>query len=72
LLTDENIDIIAKETLQMSKGESNRPFLKRLNGDLRKVETALENLAIALKKGEEVDFIIPRISEKMNETEVDC
>ena len=67
LLTDENIDTIVKEVIKMSKAETNSPFLQKLNADLKEKEEAIENLAQALEKGEEVDFLLDRIKTKRSE-----
>ena len=66
-LSDDNINTITKEVIKMSKSEANSPFLQKLNADLKEKETAIENLAQALEKGEEADFLLDRIKTKRNE-----
>ena len=72
LLTDENIDMIAKEVVALSKNESNTPTLKRLQKLLRENKKATTNLIKALETGQAAEIITEQIAKRQKErTEIE-
>ena len=63
-LTDENVAIVTKEILDLFKQQEQSPYRQKLLKELRETQNALENLSLALERGEEVDFILGRIKAK--------
>lgn len=72
LLTDENIEIIAKEVVKASETDLQKSNLSRLEKLLSDTDRAIENLMKALESGEIADLITARIKEKRQErTEIE-
>ncbi len=72
LLTDENIDMIAKEVVALSKNESNTPTLKRLQKLLRENKKGTTNLIKALETGQAAKIITEQITKRQKErTEIE-
>lgn len=69
ILTEENIAKISTAIADLSKSDANGIYMKQLKKELAQTDSALENLAKALEKGEEADFILNRIKQKRHEKE---
>lgn len=67
VLTDENIEKIAKELASLSKCNNNSTNMARLNKLLIENESAVNNLFKALECGQAVELITNRIQEKNKE-----
>lgn len=68
LLTDENIDTIAKKVCEICKKENSKTSLIRgLEVEVKNINKKLENLMIALESGENTAIINKRIYEKNQE-----
>lgn len=67
LLTDENIELIAKEVVKVSDRDREHSNIRRLEKLLTENDKAVENLMHALEVGEVADLITTRIKEKQQE-----
>lgn len=67
LLTDENIQIIAKEVAAVCAADYDGSLLKSLRVKLKEVEKAIDNLLAALESGQATDVITTRISQRTAE-----
>jgi len=67
LLTDENIDRIAREIVAFCEKEKDDSTLKRLQKLLKENAKATENLIKALEQGKITDVIMERIAQKKKE-----
>ncbi len=67
ILTDGNLDKIAKEVVAFCQKESNSPTMQRLQKLLKENEKATENLLKALERGQIDDIITDRIMQKKTE-----
>lgn len=67
LLTDSNIEKIAKSVEAACDADLDSSALKRLKIALREVDTAIENLWKALERGQSVDMITERIEKRKSE-----
>lgn len=67
LLTDENIQIIAKEVAAVCAADYDGSLLKSLRVKLKEVEKAIDNLLVALESGQAADVITARISQRTAE-----
>jgi len=70
LLTNENIDIISRQIVDLSEKEKNSDTFKRLQRLLKENDKASTNLMNALKQGKAVDIILEEI-EKMKQERTD-
>lgn len=68
-LTDENINLIAREVEKIFQQEKESPVLKRLNRLLDECNKSIENLLRILEAGEISDIVIDRIGQKKKERE---
>lgn len=68
-LTDENINLIAREVEKVFQQEKESPVLKRLNRLLDECNKSIENLLRVLEAGEISDIVIERIGQKKKERE---
>ncbi len=66
-LTPENINIVAKEVVELCERERNNDNLKRLKKLLSDNGKAMENLLKALENGQIVDVLAERIAKKKKE-----
>lgn len=66
-LTDENIQIIAKEVAAVCAADYDTSMLKHLRTKLKEVEKGIENLLLALESGQAADIIAARISQRSAE-----
>lgn len=67
LLTDKNINMIAKKVYEICQKENSQTSLiKALNKEVKKLNQNIENLLIALDNGENADIISNRITDKRN------
>lgn len=66
-LTDENIQIIAKEVAAVCAADYDGSLLKSLRVKLKEVEKAIDNLLVALESGQAADVITTRISQRTAE-----
>jgi len=69
LLTDENIERIAKDVAASCEADYDNSAVKRLKAALKEIESAIENLWNALEKGQSVDMITERIEKRKTEKE---
>ena len=72
ILTDENINMIANKIFSICQKENAQSCLvKALEKQIKKINSGIENLMVALENGENVDLINQRITDKrveLNET----
>ena len=64
LLTDENIEKISKSVADACQADYDGSGVKRIKTAIRETEAAIENLWIALEKGQSVDMITERIEKR--------
>jgi len=64
MLSDVNINRIAKAISALQEKEMDNPYLKQLKKEQGKTETAIESLTAALEHGEDIDYYVNRIKEK--------
>ena len=64
MLTDENIENIAKSVATASEKDYDSSIMKLLRKDLKSIDTAIENLWVALEQGQEVEGIQERIGKR--------
>lgn len=69
VLTDNNIQKIAKEVVKLSGKQNNRSTINYLNKQVKKAENEILNLLKVLESGKISDLIITRIEEKKKEKE---
>ncbi len=69
VLTDKNIERVAKEVVKLCKQQSNTETLKYLKKQLKKIDDEITNLLQVLESGKISDLIIDRIEEKKTEKE---
>ncbi len=69
VLTDKNIEKIAKEVVKLCQQQSNTETIKYLKKQLKKQDNEIANLLQALESGKISDLIINRIEEKKIEKE---
>ena len=67
LLTDENIEKISKSVATACQADYDGSGVKRIKATIRETEAAIENLWIALEKGQSVDMITERIEKRKTE-----
>lgn len=67
LLTDENIEKISKSVAAACQADYDGSGVKRIKAAIRETEAAIENLWIALEKGQSVDMITERIEKRKAE-----
>ena len=67
LLTNKNINIIAKEIVALCKKENNTPVVQRLKRLIKENENATKNLIKALELGEAADIITKTLVQKKAE-----
>lgn len=71
LLTDKNIDNIAKSVAAACEADYDSSTIKRLKASIREIDTAIENLWKAMEQGQAVDMITERIEKrKAEKTEI--
>jgi len=66
-LTDDNISYITEMMVQISKAQNNTPILTDIKKKLKETDKAIENLLVAIEKGENIDLISERITKKRQE-----
>ena len=66
-LTNENIEIIIKEVYEFSKSENSAPHIAELKRQVKENAKAIENLLVAIERGENLDILMERLSLKRNE-----
>lgn len=69
LLTDESIERLAVEVGKACEEDYDSSTVKRLKDALSEAETAIENLWLALEKGQSVDMVTERIEKRKQEKE---
>ena len=69
LLTDKNIDKIAREVSAATEKAQDKSEQTRLKRELKEIDTAIDNLLKALEAGQNVDLINDRITLKRKERE---
>lgn len=68
LLTDNNIDMIAKQVYAICKEENSQSCLvNALQKQLKELEKNIENLMVAIESGQNIDLINQRLTQKRNE-----
>ena len=67
LLTDANIEKISKSVAAACQADYDGSGVKRIKTAIRETEAAIENLWIALEKGQSVDMITERIEKRKTE-----
>ncbi len=67
LLTDEKIEKISKSVAAVCQADYDGSGVKRIKAAIRETEAAIENLWIALEKGQSVDMITERIEKRKTE-----
>ena len=68
ILTDENINMISNKVYAICQKENAQSsLLKSLEKQIKKIYSGIENLMVALEKGENVDLINQRITDKRDE-----
>ena len=67
LLTDCTIKTAAEDIATYCKEQENNPYTQQLYKEQADIQKALDNLATALERGEEVDFILSRVKTKRTE-----
>ena len=67
LLTDANIEKISKSVAAACQADYDGSGVKRIKAAIRETEAAIENLWIALEKGQSVDMITERIEKRKAE-----
>ena len=67
LLTEERIKIIADKILDACKRDGDLLSIKRLQMAIKETDAAIENLWVALEKGQSVEIITERINKRENE-----
>ncbi|MBQ4604266.1 MAG: helix-turn-helix transcriptional regulator, partial [Clostridia bacterium] len=67
LLTYENIEKISKSVAAACQADYDGSGVKRIKAAIRETEAAIENLWIALEKGQSVDMITERIEKRKTE-----
>ena len=68
-LTDENLDIIAKEAELIYQSQHDGSNMKRLKKALKECETATENLLKALEQGQAADIITAQLVKRQAEAQ---
>ena len=69
ILTDKNIEKIAKEIVKQSQKEKAYDLVSALNKQIIKIQKEIENLLKAIENGNISDLIVERIAEKKKEKE---
>lgn len=69
VLTDKNIEKVAKEVVKLCEKISNTQAIKHLNSQLKKLEREISNLMKVLEKGKISDVVIARVEQKEQEKE---
>ncbi|QJW48839.1 hypothetical protein HA075_26705 [bacterium BFN5] len=69
LLTDSNIEKIAKSVAAACDADFDSSAVKRLKAALQETDTAIENLWKALESGQSVEMITGRIEKRQKEKE---
>jgi hypothetical protein len=64
---DEKIDIIVKEVCEASRRENNAPQIAEIKRNIKETEKAIENLLVAVERGENLDILMERLTLKKQE-----
>jgi len=67
LLTDKNIDTIAKEVVAICEADFDDSMVKQMRSKVRELDSAIENLWKALESGQGADAIMERINQRTAE-----
>lgn len=63
-LDNKSISLIAHECSTLAKKALETPFIAHLQHEIHSCEVAIENLSVALEKGQEIDLVLSRINAK--------
>lgn len=66
-LTDENINLIVKAVCEMSRKDKNAPHIAEIKRSIKESDKAIENLLIAIERGENLDILMERLTKKNQE-----
>lgn len=66
-LTDENINLIVQEVCEMSKKENNAPYIAEIKRNIKENAKAIDNLLVAVERGENLDILMERLTQKRQE-----
>jgi hypothetical protein len=66
-LTDANINVIVQAVCEASKRENNIPQIAEIKRHIKEAEKAIDNLCVAIERGENLDILMERLTKKKEE-----